>query len=201
MTRSILSSLIAVVLLFSATTANAAPAAEKDPGRCKKPPPGRRVVKPPSGPEVTLADLLAWLSAITCKPFLLAGPISAHTKVSLVAPASLTGDEAYQLALGALDTVGLTVEKAGTFMRVVETADVESTDVKPAAEGSTDVPPETRLSTRVVHVEHPRELAQVLGRLKSEHGKIDVIESAGALVITDLPENINRMLRVLRERD
>ena len=57
--------------------------------------------------------------------------------------------------------------------------------------------------TRLVHVENvdPNEVAQVLGRIKSEQGDIVVFAAQNALIITDLGSSINRMMRVLREID
>ena len=62
-----------------------------------------------------------------------------------------------------------------------------------------------RGSAGLLHVEHidPHEVAQVFGRIKSEHGSIHVFTSKGALepegrlLIIDLPENINRMLKMM----
>ena len=77
-------------------------------------------------PETEVADLVAWISSITCKQFVLGDLPASHAKVTIVAPSLITPGEAYRLFLEALDSVGLTVYASGPFLRVVETAKVKS---------------------------------------------------------------------------
>ena len=72
-------------------------------------------------PETEIADLVAWISSITCKQFVLPDVPASHAKVTIVAPSLITAGEAYRLFLDALDSVGLTVYPAGPFLRIVET--------------------------------------------------------------------------------
>ena len=73
-------------------------------------------------PETEVADLVAWISSITCKQFVLPDVPASHAKVTIVAPSLITSGEAYLLFLDALDSVGLTVYPAGPFLRIVESA-------------------------------------------------------------------------------
>jgi hypothetical protein len=93
---------------------------------CSKLPAGKRMVKLNLKPETEIADLVAWISAITCKQFVLPDVPAAHAKVTIVAPTLITAGEAYHLFLNALDSVGLTVYPAGSFSRIVETAKVKT---------------------------------------------------------------------------
>jgi hypothetical protein len=77
-------------------------------------------------PETEIADLVAWISSITCKQFVLADLPASHAKVTIVAPSLITPGEAYRLFLDALDSVGLTVYAAGPFLRIVETSKVRT---------------------------------------------------------------------------
>ena len=89
---------------------------EKDFNTCKKFPAGKRIVKLNLKPDTELGDLIAWISSITCRQFLLPGTIPANSKkVTIVAPELITPEEAYKLFLGALDSAGLTVEHFGKF--------------------------------------------------------------------------------------
>jgi hypothetical protein len=100
------------------------------PDSCRKFPPGRRIVKLNLKPDTELADLVAWISSITCKQFILPGSIvSASKKVTIFAPQLITPEEAYRLFLDALDSVGLTVEKAGRFMQIIETSKAKSSPI------------------------------------------------------------------------
>jgi hypothetical protein len=80
-----------------------------------------RPVKLNLKPETDIADLVAWISSITCRQFLLPGTILATPrKVTVFAPQIITAEGAYHLFLSALDSVGLTVQESGRFLRIIE---------------------------------------------------------------------------------
>jgi general secretion pathway protein D len=113
--------------LGAARSEPAAPAAANS---CRKLPPGKRIVKLNLKPDTSLPDLVAWISAITCKDFLLSGGGTIDAaKVTIVAPELLSTDEAYRLFLDALDSVGLTVYPEGRFMRIIETAKAKTSPI------------------------------------------------------------------------
>ncbi|HZL20218.1 MAG TPA: hypothetical protein VFG23_20975, partial [Polyangia bacterium] len=86
---------------------------------CQALPAGKRVVKLNLKPDTELGDLISWISSITCKQFLLPGTIPSNSKkVTIVAPELITPEEAYRLFLGALDSVGLTVQPSGKVLRI-----------------------------------------------------------------------------------
>jgi len=89
---------------------------------CSRLPEGKRIVKLNLKPETEVADLVAWISAITCKQFVVPDLPASHAKVTIVAPSLITPREAYRLFLDALDSVGLTAVPAGSFLRIVESA-------------------------------------------------------------------------------
>jgi hypothetical protein len=96
-------------------------------GVCKKVPPGKRVVRLRLKPDADLGDLVAWISSITCKSFLVPGTIPANSKkVTIIAPSVMTPEEAYGVFLNALDSVGLTVEPSDWFLRIIETSTAKS---------------------------------------------------------------------------
>ena len=176
---------------------------EKEFNSCKKFPAGKRIVKLNMKPDTELGDLIAWISSITCRQFLLPGTIPANSKkVTIVAPQLITPEEAYRLFLAALDSVGLTVEPSGKFLRIIETLRAKSTSI-PVYGHDADMPAGENYVTRLVRVENGdvNEVAQVLGRLKGEQGDIIVYAPQNALIITDLATNIDRMLRIMSEID
>ena len=107
-----------------------ATAAERSSGgtTCVKIPAGKRV-KVNLKPETEIADLVAWISSITCRQFVLPDLPASKAKVTIVAPSPLTPREAYLLFLEALDSVGLTVYPDGAFLRIVETHSAKSSPV------------------------------------------------------------------------
>jgi hypothetical protein len=96
---------------------------------CRKLPPGKRL-KLNLKPNTELGDLVSWISAITCKQFIVPGTIPSQSKtVTIIAPRSITAAEAYDLFLGALDSVGLAVYPSGNVLRVIETAKIRSAPI------------------------------------------------------------------------
>jgi general secretion pathway protein D len=129
---------VALALAFGATaggagSARAAPRARAADGvrpgagsACTRLPAGKRIVKLNLKPDTEIADLVAWISSITCKQFVLPDLPASHAKVTIVAPSLITSAEAYRLFLDALDSVGLTVYPSGPFLRIVETSKVKT---------------------------------------------------------------------------
>jgi general secretion pathway protein D len=176
---------------------------EKEFNSCKKFPAGKRIVKLNLKPDTELGDLISWISSITCKQFLLPGTIPANSKkVTVVAPELITPEEAFRLFMGALDSVGLTVVPDGKFMRIIETNKAKTSSIPVLGEDA-DTGSGSNYVTRLVRVENSdaNEVAQVLGRLKSEQGDVIVYAPQGALIITDVASNVQRMLRILKEID
>ena len=113
-----------------AASASAPPAGDGEFNSCRKVPAGRRVVKLNLKPDADLADLVAWISFISCRPFILPASIaSTGKKVTIVAPRMLTAEEAYRVFLDALDSLGLTVEPVGKFSTIIETAKAKSASI------------------------------------------------------------------------
>ena len=94
---------------------------------CQKVPAGKRVVKVNLKPDVELPELVAWISSITCKSFVLPGHLSAGgKKLTFITQGMLTRDEAYAAFLNALDSVGLAVEKGPGYYKVIEASKAKS---------------------------------------------------------------------------
>ena len=104
--------------------------AGKDFNTCQKLPAGKRVAKLNLKPDSDLVDLVAWISSITCRQFVLPGTIAAGgKKVTIVAPGLMTREEAYRAFLNALEAIGLTVVRTGKFLTIIETAKAKSASV------------------------------------------------------------------------
>jgi hypothetical protein len=116
--------LASVAVLVSSAHAAERPAAPAG-STCSRLPEGKRIVKLNLKPETEVADLVAWISAITCKQFVVPDLAASHAKVTIVAPSLITPREAYRLFLEALDSVGLAVLPAGPFLRIIESAKVK----------------------------------------------------------------------------
>lgn len=100
------------------------------PDGCRKLPAGKRIVKLNLKPETNVADLVVWISSITCAQIVVADAVAATgKKVTIFAPEPITPEEAYRLFLDALDSVGLTVVRSGQFLQVIESAKAKSAPI------------------------------------------------------------------------
>jgi hypothetical protein len=98
------------------------PAAEAETGQCK-PMPAKAKVKVSLKPETEVADVIAWFSGLTCTPLVVSSAVPvAGKKVTILSPRPITRKELDGLFLGALDSVGLTIERDGRFFYVIESA-------------------------------------------------------------------------------
>jgi general secretion pathway protein D len=173
---------------------------EKEFNSCKKLPPGKRIVKLNLKPETDVIDLIGWISSITCSQFLVSVPLQGK-KVTIIAPQLITPEEAYRLFFAALESVGLTIEPSGKFLRIVETARARFTTL-PFVGANERVPHDKRYVTKLVRVAYldTNDLTNaVLNRLKSESA--DIISYRSSLIITDQAENIERMVNIIRQFD
>ena len=173
---------------------------EKEFNSCKKLPPGKRIVKLNLKPETDVLDLIGWISSITCSQFLVSIPLQGK-KVTVIAPQLITPEEAYRLFWAALESVGLTVEPSGKFLRIVELAKARFTTL-PFVGANERVPHDKRYVTKLVRVSYldTNELTNaVLNRLKSETG--DVISYRSSLIISDVAENIERLVSIIKQFD
>ena len=173
---------------------------EKEFNSCKKLPPGKRIVKLNLKPETDVLDLIGWISSITCSQFLVSIPLQGK-KVTVISPQLITPEEAYRLFYAALESVGLTVEPSGKFLRIVESARARFTSL-PFVGANERVPHDKRYVTKLVRVAYldTNDLTNaVLNRLKSETG--DIISYRSSLIISDQAENIDRLVSIIKQFD
>lgn len=164
---------------------------------CKKWKPGKRytITVPP---EAELQDLVKWMSTISCQKFIWNGKVRSG-KVTILSPESVTLREAYAAFYAALEGMGLTVEPAGDYFKIVETADAKSLNL-PMYEGGS-VPNNDRFVTQLVRVksDDPSEIVAVLNKLKSKTGSIEQVDNL--LIISDRGSSVRRLMRIIQEVD
>ena len=122
-------------------------------------------------------------------------------KLTIISPELITPEEAYRLFFSALDSLGLTVEPTGKFLRVVENAKARFAPL-PLIGPNQKTPTDRRFVTKLVRVQYLDALDltnNVLNRLKGETG--DIIAYRSSLIITDQADNIDRMVEVVRQFD
>lgn len=183
-----------------ATPGSAEVPGEKEFNSCKKLPPGQRIVRLNLKPDTEVMDLIGWISSITCAQFLVSVPIQGK-KITIISPQLISAEEAYRLFFAALDSVGLTVEATGKFLRVVENSKARFTSL-PIIGPNQSIPNDRRFVTKLIRVQYldAVELTNnVLNRIKGETG--DIIAYRSSLIVTDQAQNIDRMLEIIRQFD
>src|SRR5262249_33905484 len=85
---------------------------------CKKFPAGKKFKWELRG-EIDLMTLLNAMSPMLCKPFIVPGNIR-QSKVTILAPDTMTASEAYRMFLSTLETMGLTVQPQGKVLKIIE---------------------------------------------------------------------------------
>ena len=119
----------------AAASARAKAFASTEGDSCRKLPEGKRL-RLNLKPNTEVIDLVSWISAITCKHFIVPGSIPSQGKtVTIIAPEPITAAEAYDLFLAALDSVGLTVYPSGGVLRVIETSRIKSAPIPIVIDG------------------------------------------------------------------
>ncbi len=173
---------------------------EKEFNSCKKLPAGKRIVRLNLKPDTEVMDLIGWISSITCAQFIVAVPVQGK-KLTIVSPQLITPEEAYRLFFAALDSLGLTVEPAGKFLRVVENAKARYTPLPIMGEGQR-APSDRRYVTKLVRLQYLDALDltnNVLNRLKTDTG--DIIAYHSSIIITDQSQSINRLVKIIKQFD
>lgn len=173
-------------------------AGEESFNECKRYPSYRRV-KVTLKPDSTLADLVAWISGMTCKRFIVTGNIRA-AKVTLISPTPITPREAYRAFLSALNAMGLTIQPAGRYLKIIEIANAAPKPVATCAPGRR-CPRDDRVVTQLIRLKHvePDDVATVLRSLTK--GSIITYAPTNLLIITDTGSNIARLIKIIRNLD
>ncbi len=173
---------------------------EKEFNSCHKLPPGKRIVRLNLKPDTEVMDLIGWISSITCAQFIVSVPVQGK-KLTIISPQLITPEEAYRLFFSALDSLGLTVEPTGKFLRVVENSKARFAPL-PFVGPNQRTPNDRRYVTKLVRLQNldPLDLTNnVLNRIKTEAG--DIIAYSMSLIITDQSESIDRMVGIIKMFD
>ena len=167
---------------------------------CHKYPPNKKFKWELRG-EVDLMALLNSISPMMCRPIIVPGSIR-QSKVTIIAPDTVTAPEVYRMFLSSLETMGLTVQPEGKVLKIIESNRARESAIPTYGENS-NPPTQDQFVTRLLRLEHvsPDEVKVVLDRLKSRDGDITSYAPTNTLVITDLASNIRRMENVVNQLD
>jgi hypothetical protein len=116
--------LAAVLVSVMAATSGAEPAQRAElPGLqnflgCGKVPAGKDVVKLNLLPQSRLADIMSFMTSISCKPFVAAAGVDLKRTLDLSGTRKLTTEQLYRLFITALASLDLTVRPTGKALEI-----------------------------------------------------------------------------------
>jgi general secretion pathway protein D len=175
---------------------------EKEFNQCRKLPAGKRIVKFNFKPDTDIADIVAWISSISCTQFLVAGSVLQQKKVTILSPQLITPEEAYRLFLASIESVGLTVEPMGKFLRIFETGRARFTNLPFYKDGEAAPGNDKRYITRLFRFNYldPTDvLTNLYNQIRGEQG-VGVAYS-NSLIITDQAVMLERFEQIAKELD
>jgi general secretion pathway protein D len=149
--------------------------------------------------EAQLTDLVRWMSSVSCERFIWGAGVR-DGKVTVIAPEAVTMQQAYAAFHAALETMGLTVEETGGYLKIVESKDA-ARQVLPVYGPGREAPDHDRFVTQLHRPQPGRvdDVVTVVEHLKGERG---TVQAVGELVIvTDTGSNVARMMEVIEEVD
>ena len=151
-------------------------------------------------PESELKDLIAWAMGFTCKNFILDPRIvSTGKKVTVMAPAKMSPQDAYRLFLVALSTMGLTVVPKGNVLRIVESATAKSETVPILKKG---VPADEDQMVRYVMRPSYAQTETLRAALDSIRSPAGSVQAAGnMIIITDYASQVRDMMSLAKSID
>jgi len=151
--------------------------------------------------EVDLMTMLNAISPMLCKPFIVPASVR-QSKVTILAPDSMTAPEAYRMFLAAIESMGLTVQPEGKFLKIIESSRARESAIPIYTDDNTPLA-QDQYVTRLLRLEHVpvEDVKTVLDRLKGKDADITVYAPTNTLVITDLGTNIRKMEQVVAQLD
>ncbi|HEY6033625.1 MAG TPA: secretin N-terminal domain-containing protein, partial [Kofleriaceae bacterium] len=150
-------------------------------------------------PETEVKDLVTWAMGFTCRNFMFdTSNVQRGKKVTIIAPNTMTPQEAYRVFLAALSTIGLTVVPKGNVLRIVESATARAESV-PLVHGTPDNSEQiVRFVLRPTYA--PVATVQTaLNAMKSAAGDVQVVGTV--LLVTDYASHVRDMLEVVKQID
>jgi general secretion pathway protein D len=151
------------------------------------------------GPETELKDLISWMLTFNCKNFVFEPRItSSGKKVTIMAPTKMTPQQAYDVFLVALSTMGLTVVPKGNVLRIIEsaTARTETLPLRRGNPGNRDEMIRFILRPSYLKVD---DLRTALSGMQSPAGQVNTVGSV--LVITDYASQVRDMVGLTKAID
>lgn len=151
--------------------------------------------------DVEVSSLIRIMSEITRKNFIYDAEGGARGKVTIVAPAKLTSDEAMDLFVSALELKGLAVVPSGDSYKIVPSSLAKQSGMK-VSDGTGRARGDQYI-VRLITLEYisNQEAFTAVQPLISRYGQVSSFGSKNALLVVDTAANVNKVLDILKSVD
>lgn len=150
--------------------------------------------------DVELYVLVKFISEITNRNFIIDEKVKG--KVTIISPAKITADEAYNVFRSVLQVKGFTTVPSGTVIKILPVQDAKSSTLETVFPG---VPPRSsdEFITRLMKLEHVQadNMLQIVQPLVSASGLLASYPPTNTLIVIDGAANINRVAGIINELD
>ncbi|MEW6079951.1 MAG: type II secretion system secretin GspD [Thermodesulfobacteriota bacterium] len=151
--------------------------------------------------DVDLAVFIKFISELTGRNFVVDEQVKG--KITIISPAKISVEEAYQVFESVLEVHGYTTVQSGSIIKVVKDMDARSKSVETGLAGIEPESAEDKVVTQIIPLKFgdPNEVKQLFVPLVSKAGIILAYPSTNMLIVTDYHSNIKRLMNILHVID
>lgn len=149
--------------------------------------------------DVDIHDVVKSIAEITGRNFILDDRV--RGRITIISPAPVSVEEAYQAFLSALEVKNLAAVQVGKHTKIVPIRDAKTSPipVETGMEGPFGDQPVTQLIP--LSYISANEIRQALNRLVSRTGSMVAYGPTNSLIITDTASNIRRLMKIIQKLD
>lgn len=152
--------------------------------------------------ETPIKDIIEEMARRTCRNFIIDDGLKGE--ITIISYKEVSGAEAYQAFLSALEVMGYTTVKVGDFTKVIPVGNAASEPLR-VYHGTTveDIPYIDNFITQIFQLENVpvNDVATIVKQLSGAGANIISYPPSNTLIVTDAGVNIRRMWRIVSELD
>ncbi|MCL4874187.1 type II secretion system secretin GspD [bacterium] len=151
--------------------------------------------------DVEVSSLIRIMSEITRKNFIYDAEGGAKGRVTIVAPAKLTSDEAMDLFVSALELKGFAVVPSGDAYKIIPSSLAKQSGMR-VSDGAGPARGDQYI-VRLITLEYVsfQEALSAVQPLISRYGQVSSFGSKNALMVVDTSSNVDKILDILKSVD
>lgn len=150
--------------------------------------------------DVDINVFIKFISELTGKNFVVDNRV--RGKVTIISPAEISIEEAYQVFESVLEVHGYATVTSGEIIKIVPSPEARSKNIETRIREEAGAG-QDRVITQLIPLKYadPNEIKQLLTPMVSKNSVILAYAPTNMLIVTDVESNINRLVRILRVID